>query len=112
MIEDDPEEYLEFVHTDEFVDSVEDLLTGAEVRDLENALLADPEVGQVIPGTGGVRKTRFALEGRGKSGGIRVLYVYAKHDEKIYFLLAYPKNVRDTLTQGEKNALKKWVQQL
>jgi hypothetical protein len=97
MIEADRDDYLEFVHTDEFTDSVDGLLTEAEVHRLENQLLADPEVGQLVSGTGGVRKMSFALEGRGKSGGIRVLYVYS---------------MRETLTQGEKNALKKWVQQL
>jgi hypothetical protein len=75
-------------------------------------LLDNPEVGRLIQGTGGVRKMRFALEGRGKSGSIRVLYVHAKHDERVYLLLGYPKNVRETLTHGERNALKKWVQQL
>lgn len=112
MIETDQDEYLEFVHTHEFADSVEDLLTGSELRALENVLLTDPEAGQVIAGTGGVRKLRFGLQGRGKRGGIRVLYVYAKHEQRIYFLLGYAKNVRETLTQGEKNALKAWVQEL
>lgn len=105
-------DYLEFVHTHEFTDSVDGLLSSEDLRELENDLLANPELGQLIPGTGGVRKMRFALEGRGKSGGIRILYVYAKHGERIFLLLGYPKNVRATLTQGEKNALKQWVQQL
>ena len=86
--------HLEFVHTPEFVDSVEDLLTA------------------LVPGTGGVRKLRFALPGGGKSGGARVLYVYTRSDCRVYFLLAYSKHVRETLGQGEKNALKKWVQTL
>jgi hypothetical protein len=55
---------------------------------------------------------RFALTGRGKRGGARVLYVYCEHEQRIFFLLGYPKNVRGTLTQGEKNALKQWVEQL
>ena len=105
-------DYLEFVHTHEFKDSVDGLLTEEQLRALENQLLQNPEAGPVIPGTGGVRKLRFALEGRGKSGGIRILYVHAKHDQRVYFLLGYPKNVRDTLRQGEKNALRKWVQDL
>lgn len=75
-------------------------------------LLASPEVGRVIKGTGGVRKMRFALPGRGKRGGVRVLYVYRDHEQRIFFLLGYPKNVRETLTQSEKNALKQWVQEL
>jgi hypothetical protein len=104
--------HLEFVYTPEFLDSVEDLLSAEQLRALESALLDQPEAGTPIVGTGGVRKMRFALPGRGKSGGIRVLYVYAGRDCRIYFLLAYPKNVRDTLTKGEKNALRTWVDTL
>jgi hypothetical protein len=105
-------DYQEFIYTDEFLDSVDGLLTDAELRELEAELLHSPTKGPVVAGTGGVRKMRFALPGRGKSGGARVLYVYAPHDQRIYFLLAYPKNVRDTLTQAEKNALKQWIQML
>lgn len=107
-----PGDYQEFVYTDEFLDSVDGLLTDAELRELEAELLRTPAKGRLVPSTGGVRKMRFALPGRGKSGGARVLYVYAPHDQRIYFLLTYPKNVRDTLTQAEKNALKQWVQTL
>jgi hypothetical protein len=104
--------HLEFVYTPEFIDSVQDLLTAEELRALEGALLDHPESGALVPGTGGVRKVRFALPGGGKSGGARVLYVYARSACRVYFLLAYPKNVRATLGQGEKNALRKWVQTL
>ena len=107
-----PGDYQEFIYTDEFIDSADGLLTDAELRELETELLDTPAKGRLVPGTGGVRKMRFALTGRGKSGGARVLYVYAPHDQRIYFLLAYAKNVRDTLTQAEKNALKQWVQTL
>jgi hypothetical protein len=108
----EPAEFLEFVHTADFADSIEELLSETDVHALENELLRHPELGRLIPGTGGVRKMRFALPGRGKSSGVRVLYVYARHDSRIYFLLAYAKNVRTTLTQADKNALKAWVRQL
>jgi hypothetical protein len=106
------EEYLEFIYTDEFLDSADGLLGDAEFSALEAELLTAPTTGRIIPGTGGVRKMRFALPGRGKSGGARVLYVYSPHDQRIFFLLTYSKNVRDTLTQAEKHALKQWVQTL
>jgi hypothetical protein len=104
--------HLEFVYTPEFTDSVEDLLTAEELRRLEGALLNDPEAGALVPGTGGVRKVRFALASGGKSGGARVLYVHARSNCRVYLLLAYSKNVRESLSQGEKSALKKWVQTL
>jgi hypothetical protein len=102
---------LEFIYTDESIDSAEGLLDAEQLRALENELLEAPEAGSLIVGTGGVRKMRFAARGKGKSGGVRVLYVYAKREQRIYFLLTYPKNVRDSLDQGEKNGLKKWVRQ-
>lgn len=108
----DRAEFLEFVYTDEFVDSADGMLNAEQLRALETQLLDAPEAGRVVVGTGGVRKMRFALPGGGKSGGVRVLYVYVRHEERIYLLLAYPKNVRDTLSQGEKNELRKWIETL
>jgi hypothetical protein len=112
MIAQRPKDHQEFIYTDEFLDSADGLLTDAELRALEVELLEAPAKGRIVPGTGGVRKMRVALPGRGKSGGARILYVFAPHDQRIYLLLAYPKSVRDTLSQAEKNALKKWVQTL
>ena len=59
-----------------------------------------------------MRKLRFALSGGGKSGGARVLYVYHRSDCRVYFLLAYSKSVRESLSRSETNALKKWVETL
>lgn len=112
MAQTPPCTHLEFVYTEEFSDSVRGLLDSERLRALESELLERPEEGAVIAGTGGVRKMRFALPGRGKRGSIRVLYVYVKVDCRIYFLLVYPKNVRDTLTQGEKSALRSWIETL
>lgn len=76
---------------------------------LENALLEDPKAGDVIRGTGGARKFRFAFENRGKSGSARVIYVDFEVGEKICGLAAYAKADKDSLTQGEKNAIKKLI---
>lgn len=69
---------------------------------LENILLENPKIGDVIPGTGGARKLRIQLEGRGKSSGGRVIYIDVFEKEKLYLLFAYPKNVQDNLTDGKK----------
>lgn len=58
-------------------------------------------------GTGGVRKIRVALAGRGKSGGARVIYYYVGAKERVFLLLAYPKNEKDNLTGGEKEQMRK-----
>ena len=87
-------------------------LTDKDLRRLQEELLADPLVGKVMQGTGGVRKMRFALEDRGKSGSVRVIYVDFLVYEKLYLLTAYSKNEKDNLTQAERNELKKLVEVL
>lgn len=66
----------------------------------------------MIRGTGGVRKVRFAVENKGKSGSIRVIYVDFVIFEKIYLITAYPKNERDNLSKEECNAIKKMIEQI
>ena len=79
---------------------------------LEEMLLCNPQVGAVIPGSGGVRKVRFALPGQGKSGGSRVIYVDIVVDETIYMIYAYPKSAKENLTKAEIAEFKKLVQLL
>jgi len=98
-------DYLEFVYTKAFEASAKGVLTDAELRELEAALVENPEAGTLERGTGGIRKVRVALPGRGKRGGARVIYFYRKARRRIYLLLAYPKNEKASLTKAEKNAL-------
>lgn len=85
-------------------------LTDGDLRRLQEELLANPQSGNVIQGTGGIRKMRFALENRGKSGSVRVIYVDFVIHEKLYLLTAYPKSEKDNLTKAERNELKKLVE--
>lgn len=84
-------------------------LTEADLRRLQEALLADPKVGDVMQGTGGIRKMRFAFQHQGKSGGVRVIYIDFEVYEKIYLLTAYTKNEKDNLTKEERNDLRKLI---
>lgn len=79
---------------------------------LQIELLADPKAGDVMQGTGGVRKMRFAFEHRGKSGGVRVIYVDFEVYEKIYLLTAYTKNEKDNLTKKERSEIKQLIEVL
>ena len=79
---------------------------------LQVELLADPKAGDVMQGTGGVRKMRFAFEHRGKSGGLRVIYVDFEVHEKIYLLTAYTKNEKDNLTKKERSEIKQLIEVL
>lgn len=84
-------------------------LSDTDLRRLQIELLADPKVGAVMQGTGGVRKMRFAFEHQGKSGGVRVIYVDFEIYEKIYLLTAYTKNEKENLTKEERNEIRKLI---
>ena len=84
-------------------------LTDKDLLRLQTELLADPKVGDVMKGTGGIRKMRFAFEKRGKSGSVRVIYIDFEVHEKIFLITAYTKNEKDNLSDAECNELKQLV---
>lgn len=87
-------------------------LTDEDLKRLQYELLDNPKIGDVMQGTGGLRKVRFAFENRGKSGSARVVYVDFAVYEKIFLITAYPKNEKDNLSQSERNAVKKLIEHL
>jgi hypothetical protein len=70
-------------------------------------LIGRPEAGDLIPGSGGVRKLRWAAKGKGKRGGVRVIYLYVMIAQSIYLLRCYAKNVKTDLTAEEKREVRK-----
>lgn len=70
-------------------------------------IAADPIIGDIIRGTGGIRKMRVALSGRGKSGGARIIYYYHDPDMPIFLLSTFAKSDRENLSKGERNELSK-----
>lgn len=101
----------EFIHTKEFDDCWKNLsLTDEDLYDLQIFLCENPEAGDVMQGTGGIRKVRFALPGRGKSAGARVIYLDIVAAEKIYLLSVFAKNEKSNLTKAERNELKALVE--
>lgn len=94
-----------FIQTPSFVDQWNRLdLTDEDLRQLESVLMADPLRGSVIPGTGGLRKLRFAprSRGQGKRGSTRVCYAYFLLEGQIFLLTIYAKSVVSNLTPAEK----------
>lgn len=87
-------------------------LNDDNLLDLEVVLLKDPQVGDVIEGTGGARKMRIQLEGRGKRGGGRVIYLDVFEHENLYLLFAYPKNVQEDFTPDQKRAIRKMIEEI
>ena len=86
--------------------------TEDDLLELQLVLLDNPKIGPVMQETGGLRKMRYAFEGRGKSGSSRIIYVDFEIGEKICGLAAYAKSDKANLTQAEKNAIRKAIQTL
>jgi hypothetical protein len=82
-----------FVETKLFTRLVQDYLSDDEYSQLQQAIIANPEVGSVIPGSGGVRKMRWGVAGRGKRGGLRIIYFLRTRHGQIWMLTLYAKNV-------------------
>ena len=94
------------VETGAFTARIRMFLQDEEYRRLQASLTGRPDAGAVIPGTGGLRKVRWAGSGRGKRGGIRVIYFWHQATARILLLLAYAKNERDDLSEAQKRALR------
>ena len=103
---------MEFIETPTFTRMLTALLTDDEYRGLQNELMEDPERGDIIKGGGGIRKLRYAAQGRGKSGGVRVIYYWVKDNHQIYMLVVYPKSKKDNLTDKETAILRGFVKEL
>lgn len=96
-----------FVESPAFTEDVQALLTDESYADLQLHLALYPFTGDLIKGTGGLRKVRWASGGKGKSGGVRVIYFYVFADAQIRMILVYKKGVKDDLTPKEKKLLRK-----
>lgn len=96
-----------FIEATRFTERIQHLRVEEDLWKLEDLLCQDPEAGDVIQGTGGFRKTRMGLPGRGKRGGCRVIYLYVKSVSRIYFVYLYPKNEEVDLTADQKKQLKR-----
>lgn len=96
---------IDFIETSVFTKQIKQIATDDELMVLQQELIAQPIKGDLIAGTGGLRKVRMATDGQGKSGSARVIYFLAT-TEIIYLLLAYAKNEKDSLTAAEKAELK------
>jgi hypothetical protein len=103
---------MEFIETSTFTRMVTELLSDDEYRELQNILVEDPERGDIIKGGGGIRKLRHAVQGRGKSGGVRVIYYWVKDNHQIFMLVVYPKSKKDNLTDKETAILREYVKRL
>ncbi|HEX2204614.1 MAG TPA: type II toxin-antitoxin system RelE/ParE family toxin [Longimicrobium sp.] len=82
-----------------------------EYREFQLRLVENPELGKLIPKTGGLRKVRWEAEGRGKRGGYRVIYYWAVNPEVIVMLAMFAKNERADLNEEQKRVLRRIVEE-
>ena len=102
---------MQVIETPIFTRQLKSLLTDDEYRELQNELIARPEAGGVVRGSGGLRKIRWRISGRGKRGGVRVIYYWIPSRKKLLMMFIYPKNVQDDLTPEQLKILKSLVEQ-
>ena len=98
------------IETPIFTKLITDLMNDDEYKDLQEALVTRPDRGALIKSGGGLRKVRWALEGRGKSGGVRIIYYWMTEDDQLYMLFAFPKNVQGNLTDAQTKKLRQMVE--
>ena len=102
---------MEIIETSIFTRQIQLLLTDEAYRELQTALVARPDVGAIIVGSGGIRKVRWAVRGRGKRGGARVIYYWAVKADQLLMLLAYAKNEQDDLSPEQLKTLRTLVEE-
>jgi hypothetical protein len=103
---------MEFLEAPAFTRYLSGYLTDDEYRELQNRLAAAPELGDVMPGTGGFRKLRWAdpRRGKGRRGGLRVIYYYFPGEQQIWLMTLYDKDEASDLTPKEEQALKSAIE--
>ncbi|MCP4702574.1 MAG: hypothetical protein GY862_37800 [Gammaproteobacteria bacterium] len=99
-----------FKETTIFTRQINKLIDDDEYKTLQEFLLKTPDAGSKIPGSGGIRKLKWALGTHGKRGGFRLIYFLHTSEDVFLMLLAYPKNRQDDLTNEQLNKLKKVVE--
>lgn len=99
-----------FYETDIFTEQIVALIDDDSYMQLQAALIVDPEAGDLMPRSRGLRKIRWRLPGKGKRGGIRVIYYIVRHEE-IFMLYAYSKSNREDITPDQARILRELVDQ-
>ena len=99
-----------FIEAAPFTKYLRDYLNDDEYGELQSFLIEQPEAGDLIQGTGGLRKLRWGLDNKGKRGGIRVIYYWQVSEDQIYLFTLYAKNEMSDLSSDEKKALKNMLE--
>jgi len=98
------------VETTVFSKLIDQLMDDDHYRELQELLIENPEIGDLIQGSGGLRKIRWKLTGRGKRGGVRVIYYWAVSVDQIRMLYVYSKSDQENLTKDQLKVLRQIVE--
>lgn len=101
---------MKIIETTVFTKRLKTLLPDEDYRGLQNEIIVNPEKGKIINGSGGLRKIRWSIPGKGKSGGVRIIYYWAKTKGIILMLLVYSKNEQDDLSNEQLKILKSLIE--
>ena len=101
-----------FIETPYFTRFCEEHCNDDDLRNLQQILIERPDAGALLRGGKGLRKLRWALQGRGKSGGARVIYYWRNAAGRVYLLYAYAKNAQADLTAAQTRLLVEWVNEV
>lgn len=97
---------LQFIETSLFTKQITNILSDDSFKDFQEYLCDNPEVGDIIQGTGGVRKVRWALPSTGKSSGVRIIYYYLNDYGVVYLMMIYAKSNQVNISDSDKQRLK------
>ncbi len=100
-----------FIETPEFVKKISNIASEDEFYQLQNELILNPLKGKVVKGTGGARKVRMKIKGRGKSGGARTIYYYLDLRGEVWFLDTFLKKEKSSLSESEKKKLFSFIKE-
>ncbi len=102
--------HMVIIETPLFTRIISELMSDDVYRELQDALIQQPDKGDLIPGSGGLRKVRWKLQGQGRRGGVRIIYYWVVADEQLRMLYAYAKSRQENLTPDQLAILRKIVE--
>jgi len=98
------------IETSIFTRRITEMMSDEDYSEMQASIIARPDTGALMRGSGGIRKLRWAASGRGKRGGLRVIYYWAVSQDQILMLYVYPKNEMEDLTSDQLKILRQVVE--
>ena len=100
-----------FIETSVFTRLLLELMSDEKYRLFQKELVTNPSKGDLIRSSGGLRKLRWSAEGRGKRGGLRIIYYWSANEHQIFMLSVYPKSKQENLTSAQLKALRQTIEE-